>query len=182
MGMALGAIGLFGSAISAVGSYESAQANAATAAYQAQVAQNNATIARQNASWSAEAGAAKEAAQGMKNAAQVGQLKAKQAASGVDLTSGSSANVAASASELGELDLGTTRSNTSRNVYGYEVEATNDVAQSQLLQTESQNYSAMAPIGALGTFLSGASSVGSRMFNSGSGFGGSSGGSGVAGF
>jgi hypothetical protein len=177
--------GIAGAGISAYGAYEGAQANAASAAYQSQVAKNNALIANQNAAWAAQAGSAKEAAQGMKNAAAVGSLKAKQAASGIDVNSGSSANVAAAASELGELDLMTTRSNAARDVYGYEVQSTSDTAQSQLLQSQSQNYSNMAPLSALGTFLSGASSVGGKYAGWNSNFGGggsSSGNTNVLGF
>lgn len=162
MGFALPVMGLIGSAVSAYGAYQGAQANAAAANYQAQVARNNALIARQNAAWTAASGAAKEAAQGMKNAAAVGNLKAKQGASGVDINTGSSANVRAAAAELGQLDLATTRSNTSREAYGYEVAATGDVAQANLLQSEASNYANMAPISSLGTFLTGASSVGSK--------------------
>lgn len=162
MGFALPVMALVGAAVSAYGSYESAKSNAAAANYQSQVAKNNAQIAQQNAVFSAQAGAAKESAQGMKNAAAVGNLKAKQAASGVDVDTGSSANVMAAAKELGSLDLGTTRSNTSKEVYGYEVAATGDTAQAQLLQSEASNYSNMAPISALGTFLTGAGSAGSK--------------------
>ena len=167
--------GIAGAGLSAYGAYEGAEANAAAANYQAQVARNNAQIAQENGVMTAQAGAAKEAAQGMKNAAMVGRLKAAQGASGIDLDTGSSADVSASASELGELDLGTTRSNTAKDVYGYEVAATGDIAQTQLLQSESSNFSAMAPVSALGTFLTGASSVGSKFasFGGGSSSGGS---------
>lgn len=172
MGMALGVMGMMGAALGGVGSYESAEASAQAASYQAQVARNNALIANQNAAWAGEAGAAKESAQGMKNAAQVGNLKAKQGASGVDVNTGSSANVAAAAAELGNLDLGTTRSNTAREVYGYETQSVSDTAQANLDQAEASNYSTMAPLGALGTFLSGASSVGAKyasLYGGGSG-------------
>lgn len=178
MGFALAAASLVGAAVSAYGSYEQGQANAAAANYQAQVARNNAVIAEQNVAWTGESGAAKESAQGMKNAAAVGNLKAKQGASGIDINTGSSANVRAAAAELGELDLGTTRSNTSREAYGYEVAATGDTAQAQLLQTEASNYASAAPISALGTFLTGASSVGSK-YSSWGGGGSSGAGSGV---
>lgn len=164
--------GIAGAGLQGFGAYESAEANASAASYQAQVARNNAVIASQNAAWTAASGAAKEATQGMKNAAAVGNLRAKMGASGVDVNTGSSANVRAAAGELGQLDLATTRSNTSREAYGYEVAASGDIAQSNLLTSEASNYSTMAPIGALGTFLSGASSVGGKFANLSTGSGG----------
>src|SRR5215475_9180774 len=156
--------GLAGTAISAMGVRNQAEANAQAAAYQAQVAQNNAMIERQNEAWAGQAGAAKEAIQGMKNRAEVGTIKAKQGAAGIDVNTGSAAQVTTAAKELGVLDTATTRSNSAREAYGYAVAATGDVAQSQLLQTEAKNYQESATPAALGTFLSGASSVGSNWF------------------
>src|SRR5262249_9682726 len=91
-----------------------------------------------------------------------GKMKATQGAAGVDVNTGSAAAERVAATELGALDEMTSRSNTSREAYGYEVQATGDIAQSQLLETESQNYANATPISALGTFLTGASSVGGK--------------------
>jgi hypothetical protein len=158
----LAVAGIAGAGLNALGAYNSNEAASQSAAYQAQVARNNAVIAGENVGWTAASGAAKEAALGMKTAAAVGKMKATQGASGVDVNTGSSANVRASAAEFGALDQMTSRSNTAREAYGYEVQATGDVAQAQLLETESTNYANAAPISALGTFLSGASSVGGK--------------------
>ena len=158
----LGAVGLAGAGLSAIGAYNSAEANSQAAAYQAQVARNNAIIAGQNTAWTAASGAAKEAAIGMQTRAQVGQIKAAQGASGIDVNTGSAAAVQRSAAELGELKQQTSQSNTAREAYGYEVQSGSDVAQAQLEEAESHNYSQEAPIAGLGTFLSGASSVGAN--------------------
>jgi hypothetical protein len=154
--------GLAGAGISGYGAYESGQAQSQSASYQSQVAKNNALIAEQNAAQEAQAGSAKEAAEGMKTRAAVGEIKAAQGASNIDVNSGSAASVRSSAAALGAQDLMTLRSNTAKAVYGYETQAVSDTAQSQLLQTESKQAAVGGDIGALGTFLSGASSVGSK--------------------
>ena len=154
--------GIAGAGISAIGSYESGQATAAAADYQSQVAANNAMIARQNASMTEASGAAKEAAQGMKTRAVVGSTKAAQGANNVDVNTGSNAAVRQSEVKLGALDALTIRSNTAREAFGYEVAATSDTAQSQLLHQEAGQARTAGDISALGTFLSGASSVGQK--------------------
>ncbi len=154
--------GVAGAGVSAFGAYESGQAKAASANYQAQVAKNNAMIARQNAVWEAQSGVAKESAQGMKTAASAGAAKAAQGASGIDVNTGSAANVRQAIAKLGAVDIGTQRSNTAKAVYGYEVAATSDTAQSQLLEAEGKQAGIAGDISALGTFLTGASSVGSK--------------------
>lgn len=154
------ATGLAGAGISAAGAYEQGQAASAAATYQSQVAANNAQIAQQNLAMTAESGAAKEAAEGMKTAATAGTAKASQAASGIDVNTGSAANVRQAIGKLGAQDALTIRSNSAREAYGYEVTAESDTAQSQLLQSEASQAQTAGDIGALGTFLTGASSVG----------------------
>jgi hypothetical protein len=160
--MGIMAVGVAGAGVQAAGAYEQGQAQSQAAAYQAQVARNNSLIANQNAAWTEESGVAKETAQGMKTRAAVGSIKAGQAASGIDVNTGSAADVRSSASALGMLDAMTIRSNTAREAYGFEVAATSDQAQAGLLDMESKQAQEAGDISALGTFLSGASSVGSR--------------------
>lgn len=164
MGLPLVALGIgaVGAGVSAYGTYEKGQADSAAATYQSQVAANNAAIDRQNIALTEASGAAKEATQGMKTAAAVGSIKAGQGASGIDVNTGSAANVRSAAGKLGALDALTIRSNTAREAYGYEVQETSDTANSQLLQSEASQAKTAGDIGALGTFLTGASSVGSK--------------------
>lgn len=154
--------GIAGAGISAMGAEQAGQAQSADAAYQSQVAKNNAAIAQQNESWVSASGASKEAAEGMKTRAAVGQIKAAQGANNIDPNTGSAAAVSAGAAEMGDLDAMTIRSNTSREAYGYAVQSESDQAQSQLLAAESSQASEGGDISALGTFLNGASSVGSK--------------------
>ncbi len=155
-------IGIAGAGISAFGAEEAGQARAANADYQSQVARNNAEIARQNVALTQGAGAAKEAAQGMKTRAAGGAIRAGFGASNIDVNSGSARDVETSAAKLGALDALTIRSNTAREAYGYQVAATSDTAESQLLTQQAGQERTAGDIGALGTFLSGASSVGGK--------------------
>jgi hypothetical protein len=159
---AVAGAGLVGAGISSYGAYEGGQATAASAMYQSQVDANNAKIAQWNAQMEAASGAVKEAAQGMKTANAAGTAKAAQGASGIDVNTGSAANVRQSIGKLGALDALTIRSNTARAVYGYEVQESNDLAQSQLLESEAKQAREAGDLSALGTFLSGASSVGAK--------------------
>src|SRR5947209_1984568 len=87
--------GLAGAGISAYGAYEQGQATKNAALYQSQVAQNNAKIAKQNADWDIEAGEIAAANRGQQVRAAVGSQKASQGASGVDVNTGSAADVRA---------------------------------------------------------------------------------------
>ncbi len=164
-GPVLAGLGIAGAGVSAFGAYETGQANAANANYQAQVARNNALIANENVALAGETGAAREAAQGMKTASSVGQMKAATAASGIDVNTGSAAAVRTAAAKLGALDALTIRSNTAREAYGYEVASVSDTAEAELLTSEASRAQTAGDIGALGTFLTGASSVGGRFAN-----------------
>jgi hypothetical protein len=177
------AAGIGGAALQADASYQSSMAKSAQAAYQAQVAQNNATIAQQDARLDIQAGETAATNQGLKTRAAVGQQKAAQGASGIDVNSGSAVDVRVGTESIGMLDALTLRSNAAKAAYAKEVEANSDTAQGQLLQSESQQEADAAPLGAFGTLLSGASSVGGNWGKFQSLYGSTGGGSsGVANF
>lgn len=152
--------GAIGGAISAYGTYEGMESQSANAAFQAQVAANNAKIATQNFNLEIESGEQTAINQEMELRSKVATEKAGQAASGVDVNSGSFAAARAGTAETGTLDVMTNRSNTERKAYGYEVAATSDTAESELLSQESQQAATEAPIAATGSLLSSASTVG----------------------
>jgi hypothetical protein len=163
MGVALGPIGIAaaigGTLVQGYGAYESGQAKAAADGYQAQVAANNAKIAQQDATLEIQSGEVAAFNRGLRTRAMVGSQKATQGASGIDVNTGSAADVRAGTEELGMLDALTIRSDAAKRAYAKEVEATSDTAQSQLLETESQQDAEAGVLGAAGSLLSGASSV-----------------------
>lgn len=158
--VSLAVIGGVGAATGAFGQYEAGQANAAAAAYQAQVAANNANIARQNASFESAAGEAAVVNKGLQTRATVGKEKAYGGASGIDVNTGSAPAVRAGTEEMGMLDALTIRSNSAKQAWAQEVQATSDMAQSQLYQFEGEQAKTAGDIGAAGSLLSGASTVG----------------------
>jgi hypothetical protein len=154
--------GLAGAGVSALGSYESGRAQSEAAAYQAQVARNNAVIAQQNANLGIQSGEVQASNAAMQTRSVIGATKAGEAASGVDVNSGSFVNVRASESELGALDALTLRSNAAKQAYGYEVAATSEEGQAGLYGLQSTQASQAGQIGALGTFIGGSGSVGAQ--------------------
>lgn len=159
MGFALSIISLASSAIGAgmgiMGQVGANQAGQAQAAYQAQVAKNNATIARYNqqmaeydASIAAQKGEAAATAQGLKDSANFGAIKAGQAASGVDVNSGSAVDVQSSAAALGELNSMTIKSDSAREAYGYRLKGYGYGLQEKSYLDEAKLIKAGAPTGA----------------------------------
>jgi hypothetical protein len=115
--------GIVGAGISAIGTIEGGQATSNAAAYKAQVAKNNAIIADQNAQYSSNAGLASAAASSLKGAAAGGKVKATQAASGIDVNTGSAVNVQASERETNVLNSETVLNNADLQSYGYRAAA-----------------------------------------------------------
>jgi hypothetical protein len=145
-------LGLIGGVISAVGTIASGIAQKNALDYQAQVANNNAIIAQQNANYAIEAGQSKAAQQGMKEAEIGGEIKAAQAAGGVDVNTGSNKEVQKSQRELGALNQKQVIANAQLTEYGYLAQKTNFQAQSQLDTYEGQQAE-------VGGFLGGAGQI-----------------------
>jgi hypothetical protein len=161
------ATAIAGAGVSAAGTMYSGMAAGDAASYQAQVAKNNSLIAEQNAKYASEAGAAQATAVSLKGAAKMGKIKTAQAADNIDVNTGSAVNVRASEREAGVLDTATVLSNAELESYGYRAKATGYTAESGLLQTQAEEAPIGAGIGATGSLLSGASSVGFKFGGSG---------------
>ncbi len=170
--MGLGAVGAAGLAISAASAVGGGIAQGNAAGYQAQVAKNNAQIAQQNAQVAIAAGETQAQTQSLKGAAQVGQIKATQAAGGIDVNTGSAVKVRASQAQVNQLDTLTTMRNAAMQAYGYQQQATSDTAQSSLLASEAEQAPIGGAAGAAGNLLSGASGVGFKFGGGGGGGGG----------
>jgi hypothetical protein len=159
MGVPMAALAIGGGIVSAAGQLSAGQAAADRAAYQAQVYRNNAIIDQQNQNWAIAGGAAKEAGQGMRARAGFGNLIARQAASGVEVGTGSNKAVTDAASALDALDAMTTRSNTAREAYGYDVTKSNDLASAELKTREGEDAKNASYFSAASSLISGASSA-----------------------
>lgn len=134
--MGLGGAGV---AAQAGGQIFSAVAASQSAKYNSQIASENAAQDLKYADTAAEIGNIDAAQSEQKTRAELGSIKANQGASGVEIGTGSSANVQASASQVGMLDAMTIRSNAARAAYGYQVGAVNEEAEAKLDKRESRN-------------------------------------------
>jgi type IV secretory pathway TrbL component len=159
------ALAIAGAAISAAGTVMGGIAQHNAAAYQAQVASNNSIIAQQNATRAEQAGFASAENQSRKNAAMVGKIKASQAASGIDVNTGSAVDVQAGERETGQLETETVFQNDLLKAYGYRTQATNFQAESELDTAKSEEAIPAAALSATGGLLSSASGIGGKWGN-----------------
>jgi hypothetical protein len=167
-GIVTAVVAVVGAGVTAYSAIQQGNDAAAMARYQAQVAENNQVIAEQNARLAQASGEAKINQEQLKTRAIVGALKAKEAASGIDVNTGSAVDVRSSAAELGELNVLTTRSNVAREAYGYETQSQNFGDQSKLDQAQASNAETSGAIRGASSLLSGAWSYAQQF-----GFGGS---------
>jgi hypothetical protein len=156
------AAGVLGGGVSALGSIASGEATAKAASYQAQVAQQNQRLATQNAAMASATGSSQVEAAGIKTKAEVGAIKAAQAASNISVDTGSALDVRSSAAALGELDALTIRSSAEKSVYGYETQAASFAGQAGLEKSIAAQAPIAGDIGAFGSVLSAASGVSSK--------------------
>jgi hypothetical protein len=111
-------------------------AQARAASYQAQVARNNALVESRNAAHAAQVTAVQTEDEGLKARSQGAQVRAGLAAQGVNVNSGSAADVQAGQRLIGALDQSTVANRGAEAVYGYQTEATGYQAQAKLDQAE----------------------------------------------
>lgn len=102
--------------------------------YQAKVARNNMHIAQWNQSLAQQEGEVAATNEGLRARAGIGAITAGQAASGVDINTGSPVSVRSSAAEIGQLNSMTIKSDSARKVYGYGLQAQQYKAEKKLAQ------------------------------------------------
>lgn len=165
-----------GAATSAMGAERSGAAAKARYTYQSGVAQINKQIAEQNADYAIKAGEVSAQRSGMETRAKVGATRVGEAASGLDINTGSKARVISSVEDVGEQNQAVIRSNAAKTAYNYQVQATGLDAESKLDLMAGDDAKQAGDIKAFGSILGGVSSVSSKwlqasssgMFNSNS--------------
>lgn len=164
MGVALAPLMMIGTAasgaLSAVSQIKAGNASGAAGEYRAQVAENNAKTAEMNATMTSQAGETAAANSSLKTAAVIGRQKAAQGANNIDVNSGSAAQVRSATAALGRLDALTIRSNAAREAYGYKVQGSDFKAEANLDRAMGKEARTSGWLGAAGTLLSTASTVG----------------------
>lgn len=153
-------LGGVGALSSAVGSAKAGAATAASDRYNAQVQENNAVVAEQNAAYAEAAGIANAQNISLKGAANFGHVKASQAASGVDVNSGSAVEVQKSTRELNQLEAMSEENKGMLQAYGYRAAAVSSTAQAGLDRMAADNAESAGFLSAGGGLLGSASTLG----------------------
>ena len=130
--------------------------------YQAGVARMRAQISEQNANYASDVGELQAGAYGYKAGQQLGMIKAVQGSHGLDVRSGSAAQVQASQKLISQTDMTAIRSNAAKTAFNYRQEAQQNVAQAGLDTMAGQNAVSASMIKADSSFLSTVSSVSSE--------------------
>lgn len=166
MATALGAVGigatLAGGITSAIGAEKTASATQQSYNYQAGVAQLNSQIDLQNADYTRQQGETQAMQYGMKQSQQEAQIKVNQAASGLDVNSGSALAVQQSQKTIGGIDTAQIRTNAAKTAYDYDVKSTMDLNQSTLDVMGGNNAIAAGNISAASSILGSVGSVSSK--------------------
>ena len=162
-----GAIGLaavsdIGTAFSVVGSMNAAEAQRNAYDYQAQVARNNAITAEQNAKLAQEQGAQDEQNQRLKAAAFYSDQRAQLAANGIDLGTGSAADLLATTKFMGEHDALTIRDNAARKAWAYRTQSQDFSTDASFKSAAGSNINPM--MAGATSLLTSASTVASRWY------------------
>lgn len=152
-------------AIGVVGQMQQGAAAKDAAKYQEQVAKNNSIMAQRAAEDAKRRGEFQASQERLRMRLLLGSQRATFASRGVDLASGTVADVAAGTAQAGELDAQTALENSRREQQGFLVEANNYTAQGQLARFEGQNAQRASTIAAGGTILGGAGAVADKWYN-----------------
>lgn len=151
-----------GAGLSAIGTVMGGIAQSNAASYQSQIAANNAQIATNNATAATAAGEIQAETESKKGAAQIGEIKAGQAASGIDVNTGSAVDVQAGQRMTNVTDAENVEHNALLTAYGYTTQGANFQAQSEADQAAADAAPIGAGLSAAGTLLGDASGVGPK--------------------
>lgn len=159
----IGAVaGVAGAGVSAYGAYSAGQAKSSQAQFQSGIALRNQKIAMQNADYTRQVGEVDAQASGLRTAQVIGQQKAGQGASGLDVNFGSAVQVRDSQAEVGWHDQQVIRSNAARKAYAYDQEAVTQGMQAEMYSKAGADASSAGVIGAATSILGGVTSVSSK--------------------
>lgn len=152
----------YGSILQGEGTSLSDNAQASANMYKANVALLNKQVMQQNAAWATEAGEAQAQVSGLKSRQQIGRTMATQAASGLDVNSGSNKAVRDSQVASAQYDQNVIRWDAAKTAYGYEVKATQDQAEANLDQASAANEREAASLAMTTSYINAGASVASK--------------------
>lgn len=127
--------------------------------YQAGIARMNQQVMSQNAEYERAVGERKAQQSGMKSRFEGGQILTTQAASGINVNSGSNKLVQDSQKDLAVHDQDVIRANAAKKAFGYDVEAVQEGSKASMYDKGASNAKTEGFIKAGGTLLGTATSV-----------------------
>jgi len=158
------AAGVAGAGIGAYGAYAKGKAGSETYTYQAAVAQNNQAIAKRNAQYQLAAGESEAEIAGIKERQQMGATKAGQSARGLDVNTGSNADIQEGEAKIASFEQMMIRHNAARKAYGAELEGYQQGVQSTLDLKAAKQARTAGDIDIASSLVGGASSVSDKWF------------------
>lgn len=170
--IALGVAAVVGGVMSATAQMQAGKAAAAQARFQGQVADANAFTAGVNAEDALDRGEIAEQALRDRVEAVKGHQRAHFAGRGIVVGEGSALTVLEDTAMLGELDARTIRSNAEREAAGWMTRSNNYLSQAQMFRVKASESIRAGRMGALGTLVSTAASVGGSFIGAGGNKGG----------
>lgn len=159
--MAIGS-SLLSGIVGGAGASFSSGASADAFNFKAGIAKLNADINKQNASWAINSGAIKAENYGLKAGQEIAETKVVQAASGLDVNSGSKEAVRDTQSTVAKFDQNQIRADAAHTAYGYETKAAADSMEAELDRTSAVNAGKAGKLGILSSVIGTASSVASK--------------------
>lgn len=141
---------------------QQAQATSANDLFQAGIALQNQQIQKANAGYALQQGEQSAMVIGQGVRAQVGQIKAAQGASGLNVNLGTAPDVVAGQRKIGMEEQSLTRETAAKTAYDYDVSAWQYGQQNQLDIASAINTTAALPLQEEATFLGTAASVSTK--------------------
>lgn len=141
---------------------QSAAAESRMYDYKAGIALQNKRIEEQNRDYAFKVGEQEAGRYGIKARQNIGSIKAAQSGTGLDVNTGTAAQVRESAHDIAAMDMATIRQNAARQAYGYSVKAWEAGQEARLYGMASENAKAAGKTNAIASLLSGATSVSSK--------------------
>lgn len=154
-----GTVSAVGAGLGAASAITGGIASRNQALYQAQVAKNNAEVEKRNSDQSLISGQSAETAKRIQTTRLIAAQTAGQAANGLDVAVGSPLDVRNADQMEGDLDALTIRYNATRQAYGFNVQADNDLTSAKMYKRAGNDALFKGFLGAGTSLISGASSI-----------------------
>lgn len=151
-----------GAGVSAMGAAFAGQAQQKMYNYQSAVASMNQAVAKQNADYEVALGEQRAQKVALAGEARTATLIAGAGASGLEIGSGSKADVINSSEKIAQYDQAVTRSDAARKAYGYEVQGADFQAQGTLDTSAGSASRTASDFQVASSIIGGAGSVSSK--------------------